>query len=99
MSKFALTTEGIAQLQERLYQMDDENLKQAAVAITDDALAWIANHFEIKVSLFEAMRDVSENVWLMFGWRPACLAAIRSPSKNATRGIARMYFILGLPSA
>lgn len=79
MSKFALTTEGIAQLQERLYQMDDDNLKQAAVAIADDALAWIANHFEIEVSLFEAMRDVSENLWLMFGWSMAACLLSRKP--------------------
>ena len=79
MNKFALTTEGIAQLQERLYQMDDENLKQAAVAIADDALAWIANYFEIEVSLFGAMRDVSENLWLIFGWSMAACLLSRNP--------------------
>jgi hypothetical protein len=79
MNKFPLTTEGIAQLQEKLYQMDDQNLKQAAVAIADDALAWIADNFEIEVSLFEALRDVSENLWLMFGWSMAACLLSRKP--------------------
>ena len=79
MNKFALTPEGITELQDRLYQMNDENLKQAAVAIADDALAWIVNYFEIEVSLFEAMRDVSENLWLMFGWSMAACLLSRNP--------------------
>ena len=83
MKKFPFTPQGAAALQEALYLKDEPELMAEGLAIAADFLSWTASRFELDVSLFEALRNLSATVRLQSGW---CLASCV---------IARKPFILG----
>ncbi|MFP9097719.1 hypothetical protein ACLI09_01590 [Flavobacterium sp. RHBU_24] len=79
MGKYPFTENGIKDLLQQLYSLDDEDLYEETIALSDDPCGWIAAHIELQVHQLECLRSYPNNTMRIFGWSAASLLLSRCP--------------------
>ncbi|WP_159800755.1 hypothetical protein [Flavobacterium sp. MK4S-17] len=79
MKKFPFTPQGMAGLQNKLYQLADRELLSEAQYVAEDFLSWAAARFALDICLFEYIRSLPDSVRLQLGWCIASCISARQP--------------------
>lgn len=67
MGKHFFSPEGAARLYKELRLLDNEQLRQEALLLFDDALGWVAGRFELTVDQLEFLRGINPGFILSLG--------------------------------
>ncbi|MEL1245938.1 hypothetical protein AAEO56_16820 [Flavobacterium sp. DGU11] len=79
MTRFPLTTEGVAAFCAKVYKYDDSRLQSTAGEAAADPRAFLASRFELLVEQLEFIRGLDAAFMQIFGWGLATALLGRMP--------------------
>jgi len=79
MVKFSLIPTGVEAFTAQLYKLSNDKLRNEAVVLAEDPLAYIAAHFEVQLHQLEFLRNLDESFVHILGWSMAIAVLSRRP--------------------